>query len=334
MNLHILTDADTESSLSDSGSISSVTHQVPSAVSVISSFDFPSPTTPATPSAIVTSASDVTLNPYPHGDLHDLSSLSSFGSLQNLARVPSADNVADNMNLHTSGHSHVAVNPFDDLAHPSMSFAQAATSMNPFIHASQPSITDPNTHLNAPPSDPFNPESTASSPSMIPSLSLSHPIPRADIEDGVVLLSPPSSDTYSLYSAPTSRAMSPAVSEAFSSFSGISGTSGVPLSVPVSASASVESLSGSEFSDFSVLETASAGERSASGSSFGLSPQSSPRPGSQRTMEDLSSSSRFRSFSDSGNGVERGGTITGRYLSREEIQQLIDSHSTRPGDRA
>ncbi|KAJ3778448.1 hypothetical protein FB446DRAFT_840803 [Lentinula raphanica] len=103
-----------------------VNHHVPSEVSVISSFDFPTRTTPATPSAIVTSAR----------------------SLQTLARFPSADNVADNTNLHTSAHA--AVNPFDDLDHPSIAY----------------------------------------------------------IEDGVVLLSPPSSVTYSLYSAPMSRAMS------------------------------------------------------------------------------------------------------------------------------
>ncbi|KAJ3797029.1 hypothetical protein GGU11DRAFT_757067 [Lentinula aff. detonsa] len=336
MNTHILTDVDTES-ISDSSSISSV-RQVPSEVSVISSFDFIAPGTPAASSTITTTTTNTITN-LEHHDIHEISSLSSLGSLQNLARTFNPIDDANMLNSHESSNLQAAAasNPFSDPTFSTMSFVQASSTSNPSTYPSQPAY--PIIQSNG--LNPFNPDSTTSSPSLVPSLSLSHPIPRADIEDGVVLLSPPSSsDTYSLYSAPTSRAMSPAVSEAFTSLSGVSDASGA--SVPVSASASVESLS--ELSDFSVLETTSERSGSLSGSQLRSSSQSSPRLSQQQSAQvtqglsggRVSTTSPFggsslSSLSSSGDRNSRdGGTITGRYLTRGEIQHLIDAHSTRP----
>ncbi|KAJ3766843.1 hypothetical protein FB446DRAFT_793739 [Lentinula raphanica] len=118
-------------------------------------------------------------------------------------------------------------------------------------HASQ--TRDPNTHLNAPPSDPINPESTASSPSMIPSLP--SPIPSQErISRMDYCCSDLRVPSHTACTVRLRRERCPAVSKAFSSFCGTSGTSGVPLSVPVSASAYVNPLSVSEFSDFCFLQ--------------------------------------------------------------------------------
>ncbi|KAJ4477307.1 hypothetical protein J3R30DRAFT_3484494 [Lentinula aciculospora] len=321
MNTHILTDDDTESmSVSSTSSV----RQVLSEASIISSFDLTAPGTPAPTISIASTTNDTVTN-FPQHDAHRLSSLSSLGSLQNLGRVSTPIDAGNSSIDH--GNVHANINPFVDPIASTMPSFHASSPLNTFIYPSHPSYqtTHPNMWSSIPESD--------SSPSLIPSLSLSHPIPRADVEDGVVLLSPPSSDTYSSYSAPTSRAISPAVSEAFTSLSGISGVSGASaasgLSQPewASSSASVESLS--EFSDFSVLENASDSRSGSRVASPFLSPHSSPRP-PQQGMQMQGSIGRRASFANQlGGGRSSAENNAGRYLSRDEIQHLIDSHSTR-----
>ncbi|KAJ4500876.1 hypothetical protein C8R41DRAFT_899546 [Lentinula lateritia] len=232
MNTHILTDVDTET-ISDSTSPStSSIRQLPSEASIISTFDFNAPETPA-PSSTIMISTDHTGT--------------SFEQLDNLARVSNPVGPATAVDPPSNPNN----NPFLD---PNSSPLTTPHASSPLNHSTYPTYP---TYLTTQPdmwsSNPSITESSTSSPSMVPSLSLSYPIARADIEDGVVLLSPPSSDAYSSYSVPTSRAMSPAVSEAFTSLSGVSEVS--RMSMPASASASVESLS--DFSDFSVLESAS-----------------------------------------------------------------------------
>ncbi|KAJ3935943.1 MAG: hypothetical protein NXY57DRAFT_351147 [Lentinula lateritia] len=328
MNTHILTDVDTET-ISDSTSPStSSIRQLPSEASIISTFDFNAPETPA-PSSTIMISTDHTGTSFEQLDVRDvldLSSLSSLGSLQNLARVSNPVGPATAVDPPSNPNN----NPFLD---PNSSPLTTPHASSPLNHSTYPTYP---TYLTTQPdmwsSNPSITESSTSSPSMVPSLSLSYPIARADIEDGVVLLSPPSSDAYSSYSVPTSRAMSPAVSEAFTSLSGVSEVS--RMSMPASASASVESLS--DFSDFSVLESAS--DRSGPASRIAsplLSTGTNSRP-AQQAMQTMSitggrlpSMSRLGGSSLSVGNDREERTPTGRHLSREEIQHLIDTHSTR-----
>ncbi|KAF9068132.1 hypothetical protein BDP27DRAFT_1327668 [Rhodocollybia butyracea] len=142
------------------------------------------------------------------------------------------------------------------------------------------------------------------SPSLIPSLSLSHPIPRADIEDGVELLSPP-----------TSRAIF-GRSETYSSFS-----------FPDSEAATSER-------DFELVRSSAGASPRAPPAQLQTPMRSDSRPAASWIGSGFNSGATTVTAPTPVQVPVRPGPGGGKYLTREQIQYLIDQVPPAPVARA